>query len=195
MGEPAKLKGLHQATNREMSLGHRRKVMLRAICDVCAPNTQRAHPEWWKDCPHHPYIGTKTETVIERVYEDGPDGSRVVTGTTTTEIERPWPNLAEVSMSLRINSGQGIEKARAKGFILPSELRDDAYPDGIAEFCEMSRCFSQEGLKTYPNGVYCRQREAAHIYEDDRGKAVEFLNMEKRSTQIDDAMARVGAGK
>jgi len=195
MSEPAKLKGMRQATGREIELGHREVKMLRPICDVCAPNTKRVAPGWEKNCPHHPYIGTKTETVTERVYEDGPDGTRVVTGSTSTTTERPWPNFVQIATTLRINSGQGVEKARAKGYILPTELVDDAFPDGIAPFCEMSNCFVQEGLKEYPTGTFCRAVEAAHVYEDERGVTIEFYDQGRRRDQVADAISRVGAGR
>lgn len=191
---PALLKGLRRASR--LMYGHREVKMLGPKCDICQAGDQ-VPPRWWEDCTHEPYIGVRGETITTRKYEDelGPDGeptgSRIVTGTEQTVVERPWPNFRQVSLTTRINSGQGVEKARAKGFIMPSELRSEAFPEGIADCCEFKNCFWQQDLRDYPTGRFCRPLEAAYAYEDVRGTTVEVFNMDRRQGQIDEAMVRV----
>ena len=146
-GRPTKLKGLHRAGERELGVGHREIKMLRPVCSICAP---RETPwGWWNDCTHEPYIGEKGETFTENIYEDDPDGGRVITGTNKKVVLRPYPNFVPVPQVTRLSSGQGPEyKRRLNGFILPQELSCEAYPNGIAPCCEFYGCYYQDDLKT-----------------------------------------------
>ena len=193
-GEPVKLKGLHRSAPTQIGTGHRSIKMLRPICADCAPNTALASGEWWKDCPHDPYVGEKGETTIDRTYEDDPSGGRVVSGETSKTVLRPWPNYVPVSLVRRIGGGRGPEfKRQWHGYILPEELRSSSYPNGIAASCEYYECYWQDNLKTYQVGVFCKEDEAVAVYQDTIGRTVEVANMEIASDQFEADRAKVRA--
>lgn len=181
--------GLRPATRIEW--GFREVKMLRPVCDICTdgPNVPK---NWYETCPHDPYIGTRVDTTTERQYETQDDGTRVITGTNETQIERPFPNFVGVSATTIVNSGLGVEKGRAKGFILPSEYQGPAYPEGIADCCEFRDCFVQTGLKDYRSGRFCREGEAIAAYRAEYSReAVEIHDAEIRREQIDRVRQRV----
>ena len=192
---PAKLKGLHRAAGTQIPVGHRSVKMLRPTCAECAPNTSVAPAQWWLQCPHQPYVGEKGEVVVEQTYEDDPDGGRVIASTQSKTVLRPWPNFVGIPLVQRISSGRGPEyKAVLNGFILPEDLRCDAYPNGIAPMCEFRECYWQEDLKDYSTGRFCQEAEAVVVYEDSKGIAAEVYNTEIRSDQFEGSKAKVGAG-
>lgn len=196
----ARLK-MRKAAGSQMRASAREIKMLRPICEVCASNTDAAARGWWNDCPHEPYVGTRTETVTTREYEDvkdgagKPTGERIVKGTVEKSIEKPWPNLVSVSVGVRINSGNGVEKKRVRfGYILPEELRCDAYPEGIDPFCQFRECYEQEGLKEYRHGLFCREQEAALVYQDESGKTREIYNDDRMKDEWADVLSKVRIG-
>jgi hypothetical protein len=195
--QPAKLPNLHRATGTEIPLGHRSAKMLRPICHICAPNTEKAGWGWWKKCPHDPYIGEKGEVIREHTYADELDDSgevigRVITGSTQRTVLRPWPNLVPVAFTKRLESGRGPEyKQELFGFIWPQDLRCDAYPVGIAPMCEFRECFYQDELVTYNTGTFCQESEAVVIYEDTAGTVVEVANAQVREDQFAANRAKV----
>lgn len=198
-GRPVVLEGLPKEG--PIRWGFREIKMLRPICDVCAPNTAKAKKQWWLECPHDPYVGTRTFKSVEREYADEiddktgePTGARIVSGTVERAVERPWPNLVQISHSTMHNMGSSVDKARTeKGYILPSELESEAYPNGIARFCEFRECFNQKGLKRYGETFVCREEEALRIYESESGVTIELHNGKKRNEQIGKRLAEMRA--
>ena len=189
MGAPAILKGLRPAARIEF--GFREIGMLRPVCKTCQSGANVAK-DWYVNCEHEPYVGTRTIKTVTRRYEDGQDGERIVVGTDEQTVERPFPNLVKVSAAVIINSGLGVEKGRLKGYILPSELRCEAYPDGIADFCEFRDCFQQEGLVQYEHGRFCREGEAIAAYRAANGReAIEIHDGERRRDQIEAVRAKM----
>jgi hypothetical protein len=156
---PAKLKGLRRARN--LRVGLRCVTMLRPICrDGCQDGSEVAQ-DWYKDCPHDPYIGKKQKTTQVPIYSEPlEDGSVVLKEMQDRITWEAWPNFVDVTVNIQVNSGLGLERSRAKGRILPEELRSPLYPNGIAPMCEFRACRWQEGLKEYRWGTYCREVEA-----------------------------------
>lgn len=204
------LKGARRASRIEH--GFREIKMLRPVCPagVIIPKgvddtvghefegecTRGSHAaDWYTTCPHDPYVGTRTELKSERTYETNEFGERIVTGMTTTPVERPYPNLVGVSAATINNSGQGVEKARRKGFILPEELDSPAFPDGLAAFCEFRDCFYQgPDLKQYRSGLFCREGEAIAAYQSEYAEdlgAKEIHWQSRRRSQIEEVRQRV----
>jgi hypothetical protein len=187
--KPAFIKGLKRT--RVARFGHRRIKMLRPECDEC--NTPFAPPQWWKDCEHDPYIGVREKRTQVPVYSEPlEDGSVVVERMEERVSWEPFPNITAVSLANHINSGEGVERARAKGRILPEELRSPAYPNGIAPMCQFANCRWQHDLKEYRDGTFCTPEEAKvvsmfYTNRDSTGSmrygAVEIQHMGKAAEQ------------
>lgn len=163
--------GWRRATR--LSMGQRSITMLRPVCRICQ-RTDNVPWDWYTTCPHDPYVTVVTRRVNEPEYgPENPDGSREVIGTRVVETYEVRPNVQETALTMRVNSGDGVIKARKKGFILPSELRSPAYPGGIADACQFRDCKYQQGLVAYRNGTYCREIEALLVAIDEQGEAFE----------------------
>jgi hypothetical protein len=186
MSEPAKLPQLRRA--RQLTYGQRNIKMLRPICDTCTSGANVPR-DWYLTCQHDPYVGVREARRQVPIYEDAESGEKVVTGVEERVSFAPWPNWTEATVSKRVNSGAGEDKARAKGFIRPTELRSEAWPDGIAECCEFRGCYWQEGLKETRFGKFCRTLEAKLVGFDETGRTIEIgwnqESTEKRYTMLD----------
>jgi len=163
---PVKLKGLRRSRN--LRHGQRGIAMLRPICDTCQAGSNVAS-DWYLSCTHDPYVGVRMETRSVPVYAEADDGSGEMIVERMEERVRqyPWPNFTDITVSTRVNSGQGVNKARRKGFILVTELVSEAYPNGIAPMCEYRDCQWQEDLKQYRWGTFCREMEARMVGIDE----------------------------
>lgn len=191
-GQPAKLRGLHRAAPGQIGTGHRAVKMLRPICNICAPDTSQAAAHWWTDCPHDPYIGEKGEIITDREYATDPSGGRYVSSESSRTVLRPWPNFVPISRVTRISSGLGPEYKRAfHGFILPSELRNEAFPNGIADCCEYWECYYQDDLQEYSTGTFCQEDESVAVYQDAIGRTVEVNNREIAADQFEADRSKV----
>lgn len=156
---PAKLKGLRRARN--LRVGLRAITMLRAICDQGCQDGDDVPHDWYLECPHDPYIGVREKRVQVPIYSDEQeDGSRVLERMEERVTWEPWPNFVDVIHDLRVNSGNSVERGRRRGWILPEELRNELYPNGIAPMCQFKGCRWQDGLKKYRYGTFCREMEA-----------------------------------
>lgn len=137
--------------------------------------------EWWKDCPHDPYYTDIVRVERTPVFQNEEDGSRTVIDYTERHIPERKPNLSQVALSIRQNSGRGIEKARRHGWILPEEHPSDP----LAPFCQFSGCWSQDlTVKTPIYGDYCTELQAKAVAMDQNGKTVEVLDGGKRADQL-----------
>lgn len=168
-------------------------TMLRPICDLCQ-RPKRTQPGWWLKCPHNPYAQIVPVRSKNTVYETLPDGRRRVKGIEEFETLEERPNRVQVSAWRRINSGVLVErKRRRNGFILPSELRTEMFPFGVANTCEFRDCFVQENLISTRWGNFCRKIEAQLVGHDARmdggGGALEVgdtqQSQEKQAMQLE----------
>ena len=190
-GNPTKLKGLRRARN--LRFGLRAVKMLRPICrDGCQDGAEVAW-DWHLSCPHDPYVGKREKRTQVPIYsEPHEDGSVSLEGMDERISWEPYPNFSEVTVSTRVNSGTGVNKARRKGFILPEELRSPLYPTGIAPMCQFKGCYWHEGLREYRYGTFCRELEARLVGFDEHDAegnplygAMEVHHEAKRQKQLD----------
>lgn len=155
--KPAFLKNIKRT--RAPRFGQRTIKMLRADCDEC--QTADAPRDWMKSCTHDPYVSVREKRTQVPIYsEPHEDGTVTVEGVEERVAFEPWPNFVQVTLSNNINSGEGVERGRNKGYIMPEELRSPAFPHGIAAMCQFRNCFWQHDLKEYRDGTFCRADEA-----------------------------------
>lgn len=161
-GKPVFLQGMPRSRNPRF--GQRRVKMLRAIC---REGCDALSADWWTSCNHDPYVGVGERRLKTPVYsEPREDGSVVVEGMEETVSWVPRPNWIEVTVSMKVNSGRGVERQRLRGAILPEELRSPAFPFGIARMCEFRGCYWQHGLMDTRYGVFCKEIEAKRVAQD-----------------------------
>lgn len=186
----------------KVRVGIRSVTMLDPRCRICQ-NAENVARDWYRSCPHDPYVTIvpikEPRPVLEDEVVDGkPTGRKKVTGMEDFISYHPRPNTRGISLTNGSNSGNGVEWARRKGFILPSELRSPTYPDGIAETCQFHDCKAQTGLKRYGAwGTYCRETEARLVWHYESGKTLEVGEwndeaIQRREEQL--AEAPVGQG-
>ena len=191
MAEGAKLKGVRRARN--LRVGLRAVTMLRPICkDGCQDGAEVA-PDWYLECEHDPYIGKREKRTQVPIYSEPlEDGSVVLERVEERVSWDAWPNFCEAMVTLAANSGMGVEKARAKGWILPEELKSPLYPNGLAPMCQFRSCQWQEGLKEYRWGTFCREIEARLVGQnavDPQGNLIygakEIMHSGKRQAHLE----------
>lgn len=191
--KPAFLKGMRRA--RAPRFGQRRVKMLRPICrDGCQEGPNPAH-DWYLSCPHDPYVGKREKRTQVPIYSEPLEDGSVVLERMEERISwEAWPNFVQVTLTMMVNSGQGVEMGRAKGFILPSELRSPVYPAGLAPFCQFRNCFWQHGLTEYKVGVFCQELEARRVAQSEtlndkngsqRYGAIEVLHSARMAEQLE----------
>lgn len=196
-GKPAFLKGVRRA--RAVRFGQRRIKMLRPICSnkekTGCQDGAEVPRDWYLSCPHDPYVGRKQHMVEVPIYSEPAEDGTV----TLEEVQQRlkwevWPNFVQPVLSVMVNSGRGVEKGRAKGYIMPEELRSPAFPNGIAPFCQFRNCFWQHGLTEYKSGIYCSEMEAKRVAlnghaNDDKNSpaygAIEVMHQGKMDAQMD----------
>lgn len=150
-----------------MRVGQRAVKMLRPVCAICQ-DADNVPGDWFIACQemgHDPYVSTvATPQEVPEYGPELPDGTKEQIGVKTFVKWVPRPNRTEISLTAKINSGQGVAIARRKGFILPSELRSPHWPNGLVDPCQFRGCFQQKNLKEYGRfGSYCRPTEAALV--------------------------------
>jgi hypothetical protein len=159
---PTKLKGLRRARN--LRVGLRCITMLRPICREGCQDGAEVARDWYTDCPHDPYVGKKQNIEQVPIYSEPLEDGSVTLLRMEDRIKwEAWPHFVEVAVNIQVNSGQGIERGRLKGYILPEELRSPLYPQGIAPMCEFRSCRWQAGLRQYRWGTFCREIEARMV--------------------------------
>ena len=166
--------------SRNPRFGQRRIKMLRPIC---SNGCEGLTADWYATCPHDPYIGVGEKRVTTPVYsEPREDGSVIVEKMEERVTFEIRPNWAEVTVSMKVNAGQGVERARRKGFILPTELNSPAYPNGIARLCEFRGCYWQHDLLDTRFGVFCKEIEAKRVAQDRQTATARCSTEPPRST-------------
>ncbi len=128
-------------------------------------NCQKAGGAWWKDCEargHDPYNSTIVWYVTEDKYDDE---TGELTGQRKFRRSRVIPNIAQVAVSTRLNSGKGARRAiTMKGF---KRLEDMGY----AEVCQYRNCQKPVNPAAVSDkyGRYCSADELALIIADQQG--------------------------
>jgi hypothetical protein len=171
----------------KLTYGHKSYTFLRPICRICQRG-DNTPTNWYRTCAHDPYITYREESWMEPQFETQDDGTKIITGRIERVRTIPVPNWVEISSTVRINGGVGTQEARRKGFIRPSELKNELYPNGIAECCEWSDCKVQEGLKDYKYGRFHSELEAKRAALDIEGtvdgKRPEVYDQERMTRQL-----------
>lgn len=158
--KPAFLKNIKRT--RVARFGHKRVKMLQPRCDEC--QTAEAPRDWYLACDHDPFVSVREMRREVPIYTEPDENGEVMIDRVEEKISFiPWPNLVQVSVWNTINSGEGIERAKARGYIFPEDLRSPAFPSGVAPMCEFQGCFWQHDLKGFRDGVFCREDEARVI--------------------------------
>ncbi len=150
--------------------------MLFPRCEVCqAPENVR--PRWWETCEHSPYQTHSERPETTPTLDTLDDGTVVKTGEQTRIVYETGWNLVQIKLSERVNSGRGIERARAKGMLLPEEK-------GLSPFCQYFDCWSQDIRYRTAHGDYCNERQAKEIALEEIGEAREVHDERKAAEQL-----------
>src|SRR5258706_9669616 len=97
------------------SAAFRAAKMVRPICTDCQKGLDT--PAGWYDvCEHDPYWSLAPKVIKTPRYETDEDGDMILAETQVRTKMIRVPNITEVIISVRQNDGQGVQKARNKGF-------------------------------------------------------------------------------
>lgn len=190
-GEPTILPDWTMA-NVTASVVGREIKMLRPVCATCQRGKNYAW-DWWKRCPHSPYVALAEVPVTQPVYEDvpGQPGKKKLVGTETIVewVERPIHTQISALSRVSGTRNQVMRKHDVFGFIFPEELRTPTFPNGIKNPCEFRDCFNQVGVKQYRQGRFCRDIEAQLVGFDEGPGALEVgegdQNLQKQRSQLE----------
>lgn len=136
--------------------------------------------DWYKTCPHGPEFvleeqedGTKTKTPIPEELRPYYETKIYIQKTPILDENgniKEWEEttkydailrIEERADDIRIRSGRAVRITLAQGAKWPAEF-------GIAPFCELHGCFSQD-LTKFRNGLYCSDLHAAFVYARQTG--------------------------
>jgi len=149
--------------------------LLQPACEECQ---KVPVSKWWEHCPHEPYVESQEVEVQTRVVETREDGRKVVTGTTVEIVLTETPRTTQVPLTLRVNSGRGVEQAFARGCITPESM-------GYAPMCQYYNCWKPVNAKFRTTfGDYCGDEHARLIAADEDQITLEVFDTNKRKRQL-----------
>lgn len=134
----------------------RRTVKL--IAARCTEGCQRRGAGWFLNCPHDPWHTLQAITDDSKKMALQPDGTYVEQLVQTVQGYRRIPNLRQVPMSQRNDSGLTVEMQRHKGWRHPWEvfpldpnidvntINEADIFDGYAPMCEYMNCWKPNPL-------------------------------------------------
>jgi len=130
-------------------------------------------PKWWETCAelgHNPYWTIRTWYEPVDLVEEDEDGNQIVTGQKRIKHQVKRPNIAQVAIHIRVNSGQGaIMKMRDHGFARLADI-------GFEEACQFRNC--QKPLDPKYSGTsygsYCSYNHLSLIAADVEGVALHY---------------------
>lgn len=140
-------------------------------------------PRWWEKCTHGPYFSYAERPVNEPILEaivdeQGNDTGRFkILGRKEELYLEEVPNLVQVAVSARVNSGLGYHDALAKGFRLPEEC-------GIAPFCDYRDCWSQDVIVHSQWGNYCSEPQARYVGANEDETLLLHTDARRQRSQI-----------
>lgn len=142
--------------------------MAQPICKEC----QFPHRfGWWNDCPHDPYWTEEMVETSEPQMEEQEDGTFLITGEKKRLIKKRTPNLTQVALTERHNSGQGVVLSqRNKGFKFLQEIN-------LEPMCQFRDCWrSVQGDKKVRTdwGDFCSSQHARLVGADELGVVLEI---------------------
>jgi hypothetical protein len=171
-----------------LNLAWRAVKMAVPQCEICQ---ETGKAQWWKDCPHSPYVqNVRTDIEVPQIKcmkcgKQVPEGTFSHCGTqdfeqTGTKLKpkfTPQLNTREVRIDESADSGRSLEKSRAKGWSLPSNF-------GFAPMCEFSRCYEPNPQIRTAWGLYCCEEEAKLVALMGDAEAVEVFDQRRRNQQL-----------
>lgn len=144
------------------------------------------HAAWWVDCDaagHQPYFSLTRQSMRRpQLVEDSPGRYKLL----GYDEEEVWfeqsPNLTQITLSDRVNSGVGLALYSVVGYVLPEVI-------GVAPFCQFRDCWAQDiKIRHEIYGDYCSETQAKLIAADIDGIRLEVMThdyaLEKRKKQL-----------
>jgi len=154
--------------------------MMVPLCDLCQSPSGNHPAKWWERCPHNPYFDRSEIVHEDPIITVQEDGRKRVTDTDKWIEVVETPRFWQIPAVGRIDNGRGVEQAREYGYKLPQEM-------GYAPFCMFRDCWSQDiTVRNGRWGEYCNEFHLKLIVADQRGKNLEFFDMDRRQQQIDE---------
>lgn len=168
-------------------------------------NCQKADGEWWKDCEargHDPYFRTRVWYTNQDTFETDPEtGEDILTGKRTVRHKERVPNVCQVYLGTRVNSGRG------GWFSIVKKGRRRLTEAGYEEVCQYRNCqrpISKNGLGGR-FGNYCSKDHLALVAADLQGidlhqvtgileEGSEDKIAQYRAKELREAVAFVGEG-
>lgn len=152
--------------------------------DIQPQNCQLMGGEWWKYCEeqgHDPYWTNRVWYSPQDIIEEDEDGNQIVTGTKRIKHVNRYPNIAQVSASIRHNSGQGAKrKIQLNGFKRLADV-------GFEEVCQFRNCQKPLDPK-FSNtnyGSYCSLEHLSLIGADVEGILLHYPDVNLNGQEYD----------
>lgn len=159
--------------------GLRSVKMLYPRCEVCQ-DPANIRPRWWETCSHDPYYSVTEETITEPIIEINDQGEREIVDRKQRIVQHRHPNLKQVAVHLRLNSGGEVPRRRAQGYIFPEEHPTEP----LKPFCQYHDCWSQSiEVRSPAYGDYCSKEQAQMVGLDYQEKPV-HVDQGKRTQQL-----------
>lgn len=128
-------------------------------------NCQRQGGQWWVECEalgHDPYFRTQVWYTIEPILEPDDKGRLIKTGDQYIHHSIRQPNISQVAVTPRINSGKGaLRKIERHGFKRLTDL-------GYEEVCQFRNCQKPVSPEATSRkyGSFCSRMHLALIAAD-----------------------------
>jgi hypothetical protein len=130
-------------------------------------------PRWWDRCEelgHNPYFQTIVWYEPQDIVDEDEDGNLIVKGQKRIKHTSTRPNVAQVALHLRVNSGKGAKfKIERHGFKRLSEI-------GYEEVCQFRNCqkpLTEKG-RGGVFGNYCSVQHLQLIAADAEGVMLHY---------------------
>lgn len=140
-------------------------------------NCQNKGGQWWVGCEHDPYFNVYDKTVREPVIEENEQGELEIVRYVEKIIRIKTPRTAQVHLTIRSNSGLGVEKKRVRGYKFLEEK-------GYHPVCQFLNCWDPNVRFRTEYGDYCSRDEAAINYLVEEGIAYEVYSPKVARAQL-----------
>lgn len=160
--------------------------MIAAVCSEC----QAAGPGWWTACPHDPWHGMQAIEDPSGRFTEQKDGTFTedTRKAQTIKSYRKVPNVRQVPLSIRVDSGLSVESALAKGWRMPADVDPgDGENSGYAPMCEFENCYAPNPQVSTRHSLLAdselkamlpRSRFTGHYCSDDHARRARLRDSE-----------------
>lgn len=160
--------------------------MARPQCSVCQVGKD-TKPEWWKTCDHDPYWSSQRKVRTTPVWKinEATGEEELVEETSTTRRVRV-PNIVEVPLTKRANSGKGPVLFQVfKGFRYLPDI-------GLAPMCETHGCGKAWPSVATRGGNFCSEEHARAVLMDEEGvNTVSYATNDVSTASLNEAKNQV----